>query len=70
MPEMPDFLELFLILVVYHGITDDAGKVMEKKRHGKKKSFNERFINAQQMKLHQECDPLQCYTTRYISLFT
>ena len=33
LPSIPDSLELFVILVVYFGITDNTGKITGKKRN-------------------------------------
>ena len=41
MPGIPDFSELFQILVVYYGIVDDTGKITEKKE------CNENLTSAQ-----------------------
>ena len=53
MPSIPNFLELFLILVVYFG------KITEEKE------FNENLSSAKWMKLLHECNVLHCSTARY-----
>ena len=39
MPDIPDFPELFPIPVVYYGVTDDPGKIMEKFETNESKNF-------------------------------
>ena len=46
-----DFPEIFLILVVYYGTTDDFGK-----NYGKKGNVNEKSISPRYMELHHERD--------------
>ena len=59
MPVNPGSSELFLIIVVYYGITNDTGKIIEEM------DFNESFTSARQMKLYHENNALHYFTVRY-----
>ena len=50
MPYIPNSPQLFLILIVFYGITDSTGKITGKA------DFNESISSARLMKLSQDCD--------------
>ena len=58
MPGSPVSPKLFMILVVYYGITDDTEQIREKMK------FDENLTSAQWVKLHHECDMSYCSAAR------